>query len=323
MKLWNGKETPPLGMGCWAIGGPLYAGTQPLGWGEVDDATSIRAIHAALDGGICYFDTAAAYGAGHSEKVLGRALKGRNDIVVSTKFGPVCDYATRQVLGEDVSAAAIRASVDGSLKNLGRDRLDLLFLHINALPLAEAGPVFETLSGLRAEGKIDGFGWSTDDPERAVAFADLDGYVAVQHDMNVFRPARKIRAATDPLGLHSIARQPLGMGFLSDRTLRGERIFTDSDIRQLGTDWMAYFIDGKPAPELFARLQGIRDILCSDGRSVVQGALAWIWAESQTTIPIPGFRLPEQVTENCGALEKGPLTPQQLAEVDAVIAGAA
>ena len=208
-----------------------------------------------------YFDTAAVYGAGHSEKVLGRALKGR-DALISTKFGPVSDYESRQVLGEDVSDAGIRASVERSLKNLGRDRLDLLFFHLNEFPAADAGPeeqstekkkgwllffhlnefpaadagpVFDTLSALREEGKIDAFGWSTDNPDSAAAFADRDGFVAIQHDMNIFRPARDLRSVTGPLGLLSVARQPLAMGLLSDATLRGERDFTASDIRKLGT----------------------------------------------------------------------------------------
>jgi diketogulonate reductase-like aldo/keto reductase len=72
-KYWSEGEIPALGLGCWVIGGPFYAGETPLGWGEVDDAQSIRAIHAGVDAGVRFFDTAQAYGAGHSEEVLGRA----------------------------------------------------------------------------------------------------------------------------------------------------------------------------------------------------------------------------------------------------------
>src|SRR5512142_2875236 len=92
----------PMGMGCWAIGGPFWSGETPHGWGEVDDAESVRAIHAALDLGITLFDTANVYGAGHSERVLGRALAGkRSKVVIATKFNAVFDEETRQVTGSD------------------------------------------------------------------------------------------------------------------------------------------------------------------------------------------------------------------------------
>ena len=100
----SGIQVSPMGMGCWAIGGPYRAGDQPLGWGEVDDEESVRALRRALDLGVTFFDTANVYGAGHSERIVGRALAGRRDeVVVATKFGNVFDEASRQHLGTDVS----------------------------------------------------------------------------------------------------------------------------------------------------------------------------------------------------------------------------
>jgi aryl-alcohol dehydrogenase-like predicted oxidoreductase len=90
-------ETPAIGMGCWAIGGPFWFGSQPLGWGEVDDKESVAAIHKALDLGTRFFDTANIYGCGHSEPVLGSALKGvREQVIVATKFGNTFDDAPRR-----------------------------------------------------------------------------------------------------------------------------------------------------------------------------------------------------------------------------------
>jgi aryl-alcohol dehydrogenase-like predicted oxidoreductase len=90
-------ETPAIGMGCWAIGGPFWFGSQPLGWGEVDDKESVAAIHKALDLGTRFFDTANIYGCGHSERVLGSALKGvREQVIVATKFGNTFDDAPRR-----------------------------------------------------------------------------------------------------------------------------------------------------------------------------------------------------------------------------------
>ena len=89
-----------MGLGCWAIGGPMWRGDVPVGWGEVDDDESIAAIHRALELGITFFDTANVYGAGHSERVLGRALAGRRDqVVVATKFFSFFDEETRQATG--------------------------------------------------------------------------------------------------------------------------------------------------------------------------------------------------------------------------------
>ena len=98
----DGREVSALGMGCWAIGGPWRMNGAEAGWGPVDDAESTRAVHAALDAGVTLFDTAATYGAGHSERVLGAALGGhRADVVVCTKYGYPVDEESRTVTGMD------------------------------------------------------------------------------------------------------------------------------------------------------------------------------------------------------------------------------
>src|SRR5512134_3465614 len=109
----SGIEVSALGLGCWAIGGPFWSGEQPQGWGEVDDNESIRAIHVGLEKGINFFDTANVYGAGHSERVLGKALAGRRaGVMIATKFNAVFDEATRQVTGSDSSPAGIRRACE-------------------------------------------------------------------------------------------------------------------------------------------------------------------------------------------------------------------
>lgn len=151
----SGIEVSALGMGCWAIGGPFFAGETPQGWGEVDDAESTRAIHAALDHGITFFDTANVYGAGHSERVLGAALGSkRSRVVIATKFNAVFDEATRQVTGSDASPAGIRKACEDSLKRLGTDYIDLYQFHDNGFPAKDAQPVRDTLEELVKAGKI-------------------------------------------------------------------------------------------------------------------------------------------------------------------------
>jgi aryl-alcohol dehydrogenase-like predicted oxidoreductase len=313
--LWDGSTIPRLGMGCWAIGGPFYAGDVPLGWGDVDDAESIRAIHRAIELGIRFFDTASNYGAGHSEEVLGEALTDHPDIIVATKFGFATDPATKQATGAFASSEFIRASVETSLKRLKRERIDLLQFHLNEFDPVEADAVFATLDGLRAEGKITAYGWSTDWPERAARFAGRDGFLSVQHTMNVLEPADQMIALVEQTDLISINRGPLAMGLLSGKFRPGDRLAAN-DVRSADLDWLKYFRDGVVSPEFSRRLETIRDLLQTDGRTLTQGALAWLWARSPNTLPIPGFRTVKQVEENAGALEKGPLSASTMAAID-------
>ena len=168
----SGIEVSALGMGCWAIGGPFWEGETPHGWGKVDDNELMRAVQRAIDLGITFFDTANVYGAGHSERVLARALAGRRaEVVIATKFNAVFDESTRQVTGSDPSPAGIRKACADSLRRLDTDYIDLYQFHDNGFPVERAGPVRETLEALVQEGKIRAYGWSTDFPESAEFFA--------------------------------------------------------------------------------------------------------------------------------------------------------
>jgi len=188
-----------------------------------------------------------------------------------------------------------------------------------AFPAADAGPVFDTLVTLRQAGKIDAYGWSTDFPDRAVAFADREGFVAVEHAMNVFVPATTLMAAIEQHGLLSINRGPLAMGLLTGK-FDARSVIPKNDVRSNTMSWLAYFKGGKVAPGFVERLDAIRDLLTTDGRTLSQGSLAWLWARSPQTLPIPGFRSVAQVDENYGALAKGPLPAEVMAEIERVIA---
>jgi len=314
-------EVSAMGLGCWAIGGAWSWGDVPVGWGETDDKESIRAIRAAIDLGVSFFDTADVYGCGRSERVLGKAIAGRADeIVVATKFGNVFDEETRSWTGEDISPAHIREACQASLKRLGLDRIDLYQLHIWSLPQAQAEVVAETLEQLVAEGLIRAFGWSTDDLPCARLFAAKPGCVSIQNDLNVFKDASEILAICDEHDLASINRAPLAMGILSGKFGPDSKL-PENDVRgQLGPEWVQFFKDGRPVPELLEKVDALREALSSNGRTLVQGALAWIWARSERTIPIPGFKSVKQAEENARALEFGPLTPAQMSQVAEILA---
>ena len=304
-----GKSGPvigPMGIGTWAIGGPFYSGEgchyptgAPLGYGQVDDERSMRAIHCAVDLGAKLFDTADAYGTGHGERILGRALKEkRNQVIIATKFGNTHNEETKELTGTDVSAAYIRRACQASLKRLQTDWIDLYQLHVGDLPVDQAGEVADTLDKLCDEGLIRHYGWSTDDPERAAVFGDRARAVAVQFDMNVFEDAPKMLEVCDTHGYTGIVRQPLAMGFLSGKFTPQSRL-PDDDIRGSPPAWLRYFDDGGGAvPEWIERLAGIKEILTSRGRTLAQGALAWVWGRNERTIPIPGVRTVSQVKDN-------------------------
>ncbi|WP_432831402.1 aldo/keto reductase [Dactylosporangium sp. CA-092794] len=313
----SGIEVSALGMGCWAIGGPFWAGEQPLGWGEVDDGESIRAVRRALDLGVTFFDTANVYGAGHSEEILARALAGRRDeVVIATKFGGTFDERTRQVGPDDGTPAEVGRAVRESLRRLGTDRIDLYQLHINALPIPAAIELLPALEDLVAQGLIRAYGWSTDFPERADAFADAGPHcAAIQADLSVLRGSFAVLPVAERHDLAVIIRGPLAMGLLGGRYTASSELPRD-DVRGLSPEWMRYFTDGRPAPEFLARIEGIRDVLTSGGRTLAQGALAWLWAYDPRTVPIPGCRTVAQVEENAGALSFGPLSPAELADVE-------
>ena len=122
LTLWNGQDVPRIGVGCWAIGGPFTMDGRADGWGDVDDNQSLRALALAYDLGARLFDTADAYGTGHSEEVLGQAMVGRPDAVIATKFGYAHDREKRALTGTDVTPAYMEQALAASLKRLGRER---------------------------------------------------------------------------------------------------------------------------------------------------------------------------------------------------------
>lgn len=317
----SGIEVSALGMGCWAIGGPFWSGKTPQGWGEVDDEESIRAIRKALDMGVNLFDTANVYGAGHSERVLARAFgPRRSQVVIATKFNAVFDEVTRQVSSETTTTPeSIRQACEESLRRLNTDYIDLYQFHDNGYPAEKAAPIRDTLERLVETGKIRAYGWSTDFPERAEVFAQGPNCSAVQLQLNVLDDNPAMLALCEKYNLAALNRGPLAMGLLTEKYSGTVKVAEDDVRGEKSPAWMKYFKDGKPSPEWAGRRDAIREILTSQGRTLAQGALAWNWARSEKTLPIPGFRTAAQVEENAGALEFGALTREQMGEIDQIL----
>jgi len=317
----SGIEVSALGMGCWAIGGPYgNSSTEQYGWGEVDDAESTRALHRAFDLGVTFYDTASSYGAGHSEQVLGAAFRDRRDqVVIASKWGWTFDEQARTAGGADSSAAYLRSCLEGSLRRLGTDYVDLYQLHIGELPLDEALDLVGTLEELVEAGSLRAYGWSTDEADKAEAFAAQAPHcAAIQLDLSVLHDSPAMIAVCEAADLAAINRGPLAMGLLSGKYHDRRRV-AGNDVRSMDLPWLTYFRDGAGSPEWLAAIDGIRDVLTGGGRTLAQGALAWLWARSGTTIPIPGFRTVAQVEENAGALAHGPLSADEFAQVEKLL----
>lgn len=313
----SGIEISPIGIGCWAMGG--------LGWGgETVDRDSIRAIHKALDFGINFYDTADIYGNGRSERVLGEALQGRRDkAIIATKFAHTWIGQDWDHQGKDpvpnASPEYIRFACEDSLKRLKTDYIDLYQFHWNEFGPEGAEQVRDTLEELVSEGKIRAYGWSTDYPDRAKIFAEGKNCTSIQAEMNVVNPADEIVQICEEFDLATICRGPLAMGLLTGKYKAGHKLPTDDVRGPNAPDWMKYFKNGQPNAEWLDKVNAVREILQSEGRSLAQGAIAWLWARTEKSIPIPGFRSLEQVEENLASLKYGPLTTAQMEQIESIL----
>lgn len=315
----SGIKVSALGMGCWAIGGatksPVADGSGQWGWGEVDDNESVRTVQAAVAAGINFFDTSDIYGAGHSEEVLGRALIGqRQKVVLATKFGFVFDPYTRQMLGVDASPQYIRRACEGSLIRLKTDYIDLYQLHKGEYDPLYLDDVCDALERLVEAGKIRSYGWCTwpGSLEGAKVFAKNGNCSSIQYRLNVLEDAPDMLKHCGENNLASISLAPLAMSLLTGK-YNAESKFPEQDVRH-GWD----LSNGIQAKQL-GQLEQLREVLSSDGRTVAQGALAWIWARSGNTIPIPGARTVKQVEENAASMQFGALNNTQMDQIAQIL----
>ena len=308
---------PRIGMGCWAIGGPFWAGDDPCGWSGTNDAASCAALEAAWDAGVRLFDTAAVYGTGHSETLIGEVLRKREAVIVS-KIGLEFDAATKQLTGERFDPAFIAAQVESSRQRLRRDRIDVVLLHPNEASHSDANGVFDALEEERAAGHIGAYGWSTDFPLNVAAQGEREGFVAVQHASNVLMDVPSMAAAADAHGLAQMVRSPLAMGLLTSK-YDGGRTIEAADVRNHSGHFNDWFSDRAATPAHIENIAALRDLLTVGGRTLAQGALGWLLARSPRMIPVPGAKNAAQSESNAAAIELGPLPADTMAEIERVL----
>ncbi|ETZ30159.1 aldo/keto reductase [Mycobacterium intracellulare] len=273
-----------------------------------DDAESIRTVHRAIDLGVTLIDTAEVYGPYVNEELLARALRGRRDqVVVATKFGLI-SHTGRD--GLDSSPANIRLAVDGSLRRLETDYIDLYYQH----RLDRRTPIEETMSALAelvSEGKIRHIGLSevgVDTIRRAHAVHPV---TAVQSEYSLWTRDQEpaILPLLRELGIGFVAYSPLGRGFLTG-TVRSTEELPDSDYRKTNPR----FFDENFQHNLRCADE-VREIGADVGATAAQVALAWLLAKGPDIVPIPGTKRCTRLEENVGA-DALELTPDQLARLD-------
>jgi aryl-alcohol dehydrogenase-like predicted oxidoreductase len=315
-------EVSALGLGCWPIGGPwgwleADGSRNAVGWGQVDDAESIRSIHYALDAGINFFDTAANYGCGHSERILGQAIAGRRDkVIIATKFGYLVDEKNLTVTETEDVVSRIRQECESSLRNLQTDYIDLYQFHREDAhyDMKKAAEVRDVLEILVTEGKVRWYGWSTDNPEGALAFAQGTHCTAIQHWLNMRGGGvPEVLEVCEQNDLASVNRSPLGMGMLTGR-FNSDTKFPENDIRH------SWDMHAEWPTKTLQRVEEVRRLFADAGdvRTLAQIALAWIWTRSDRTIPIPGFKTLAHVKENIQATEFDLLSNEQMKKIDEI-----
>lgn len=303
----SGIEVSEVGLGLWAAGGDQ--------WGATDDREIFSAIDAALDRGITFFDTADVYGAGHSEELLGEAMRGRRDrFIVGTKIG-WRDFDGEAGRTAYPSADALIAGVESNLTRLRTDVIDVIQSHINFRdPTMEY--FVEGFERLKRDGKVRAYGVSTSDFEYLKAFAAAGGCGTLQIDYSILN--RTAEADILPWcrehGVGVIVRGALAMGILTGK-FTADTTFGDGDFRQSWIDDPEANATYRADLETVERLRAV-----APDRTLAQLALQFVLANPAVTTVIPGGKNVAQVDANAAAAALPPLTSEQVGAIDAIVA---
>lgn len=289
-----------IGFGAWAIGGT---------WGEVSLADAKATLHAALDAGMTFIDTADVYGDGRSERVIAEVLaeRGGDRPFVATKAG----RRLSPHVAAGYTGANIETFVDRSLRNLRVDRLDLLQLHCPPTRVYADPAMFAALEGLRAKGKIVHYGVSVETVDEALMAIRQPGVVSVQIIYNLFRvkPAQEFFREAAAKGVAVIARVPLASGLLTGK-MTAASTFAADDHRSFNRHGEAFdkgeTFSGVPFEVALQAVEELRPLV-PEGATMAAFALRWILMEQAVTVVIPGAKTPEQARANAAADALAPL----------------
>ena len=294
----TGRAVGVIGLGCWQLGAD---------WGEVSESDAMAVLHAAVDAGVTFLDTADVYGDGRSERLVGRLLTERQGLTVATKMGRRADPHVPEAFTLD----AMRGWVDRSRDNLGVDVLDLVQLHCPPTPVYADDRVFDALDTLVQEGRAAAYGVSVETVDEALQAIARPRLASVQIVLNVLRrkPLDQVLPAAAAAGVGVIARVPLASGLLSGR-YDESTTFAADDHRTYNRKGEAFDVgetfSGVPFDVGVAAAREVA-ALTPQGASTVQLALRWLLDQPGVTTVIPGARNAEQVRGNAAAADLAPL----------------
>ena len=309
----TGWKISEISFGAWAIGGS---------WGDVSDKESLAALHAALDGGVNFFDTADVYGDGRSERLFAKLKKERKEkFYIATKAGRRLPTQTP----EGYSRKNLTAWINRSLKNLNTDTIDLLQLHCPHTEVFYRPEVFGILDDLVKEGKLRHYGVSVEKVEEALKAIEFPNVQTVQIIFNIFRqrPAELFFAEAQKRKVGILARVPIASGMLSGKISAASK-FAKDDHRNFNRHGAAF-----DRGETFSGVDfdtGLRAVgqlkkLVPPNASLAQMALRWILEFPAVTCAIPGAKRPAQVLENIAASDLPPLSKATLKKIGALYTG--
>ena len=302
----TGRTVSAIGFGAWAIGGS---------WGDVTEADAKATLHAALDSGVTFLDTADVYGDGRSERLIRAVLaeRGGERPFVATKAGRrltphVADGYTR---------ANLEAFIDRSRANLGVDALDLVQLHCPPTEVFYRPEVFDGLDALVAAGKLKSYGVSVSTVEEGLKAIAYPNVAAIQIIYNIFRqrPAELFLREAQRRNVAVIVRVPLASGMLTGK-MRPDSSFAPDDHRNFNRDGAAFDVgetfSGVPYDVALDAVEAIRPLV-PPGASMAALALRWILMDPAVSVVIPGARRPDQAAGNAAADALAPLPPETMA----------
>lgn len=292
----TGITVSEIGFGGWPIGGAMEASGVPIGWGKTSDDQSLAAVRRARELGVTFFDTADIYGHGRSESLIGLALsRHRKNVVIATKVGNIRTSAGEH--RKDFTKQHIFHAIDGSLKRLRTDYVDLYQIHNPGLAELRKEEIQEAMEMLQSWGKIRFWGVSISTPEEGIEIMERNWGYVFQVLFNVLNqaPAYDLFPKAKEKGYGIIARVPLASGLLTGK-FRTDSVFPADDIRQ-------NFLTRRRLEEVVAKVDEIKGIVGGSTRTLAEAALRFVLADDAVSTAIPGARSAHQVETNVAAAD--------------------